>query len=331
MKFFCFGFSRAYFTCVNTDLFQFNKRALEQRFSSQSKARLLQLKSQFFTLRKGSLSISDYVNKMQSITDSLAIAGSPIPNQDFILQLLNGFGLEFDSVVLGITVRSDSLTPEEVQALLLSHESCLEHHNSVTDLTMKLQPNVAFSGSRTNPYRPLQGFKIGNRGGFCGSTISQPTNTSNHYPRALVTEHEFDYDPQAYATSFLLDFGDDSGWFVDTGATNNITSGIDNLDIVVPYTGSEGVAVGDGKKLSISHIGSNTLSSVHSIPLSLNSVLHVPSIKKNLVSVSQLTRDNNVFLEFHKTCRFVKDKQTGKVLLKGMLKEGLYVLADHAQ
>uniref|UniRef100_A0A803PIH1 Retroviral polymerase SH3-like domain-containing protein n=1 Tax=Cannabis sativa TaxID=3483 RepID=A0A803PIH1_CANSA len=221
----------------------YNQWKRQDQFSSQSKARLLQLKIQFSTLKKGGLSISDYVDKMQSITDSLAIAGSPIPDQDFVLQL----------------------------DLLISHKSCLEHHNFVTDLIMKLQANVAFSGSRTNPYRPPQGSKIGNRG-----------------------EHEFDYDPQAYATSFLPDFGDDSGWFVDTGAANDITSGTDNFDSSVPYTSSEGADVGD-------------------------------------VRVSQLFRDNNLFLEFHKTCCFVKDKQTEKVLLKAMLKEGMYVLADNAQ
>uniref|UniRef100_A0A803PYF2 Leucine-rich repeat-containing N-terminal plant-type domain-containing protein n=2 Tax=Cannabaceae TaxID=3481 RepID=A0A803PYF2_CANSA len=96
---------------------------------------------------------------------------------------------------------------EEVQPLLLSHESRLEHHDTVTDLNMKLQANVAFSISRTNSYRPSQGSKIGSRG-----INSQPSNTSNPSPRAFITEHEFDYDPQVYATSFILDFGDDSGW-----------------------------------------------------------------------------------------------------------------------
>ena len=52
----------------------------------------------------------------------------------------------------------------------------------------------------------------------------------------------------------------------------------------------------------------------------------MPTIQKNLISVSQLTKDNNVFMEFHPSCCFVKDKVTGKVVLKGILKDGLYVL-----
>uniref|UniRef100_A0A151UEF3 Uncharacterized protein n=1 Tax=Cajanus cajan TaxID=3821 RepID=A0A151UEF3_CAJCA len=42
------------------------------------------------------------------------------------------------------------------------------------------------------------------------------------------------------------------------------------------------------------------------ITLSLNNLLLVPSITKNLVSVSQFARDNDVFFEFHSNYCFVK-------------------------
>uniref|UniRef100_A0A803Q2Q9 Reverse transcriptase Ty1/copia-type domain-containing protein n=1 Tax=Cannabis sativa TaxID=3483 RepID=A0A803Q2Q9_CANSA len=74
-------------------------QALEQRFNSQSCARLLQLKNQFSTIRKGNLSISDYADKVQNLADSLAVAGYTMNDQDIILQLLNGLGPEYDSVV----------------------------------------------------------------------------------------------------------------------------------------------------------------------------------------------------------------------------------------
>uniref|UniRef100_A0A803PRX7 Reverse transcriptase Ty1/copia-type domain-containing protein n=1 Tax=Cannabis sativa TaxID=3483 RepID=A0A803PRX7_CANSA len=299
-------------------------RTLEQEFSSQSKARMLQLKNQFSTIHKGGQSISDYVDKIQAIADSLAVAESPILYQDLILQLLNGLGPAYDPIVSGITARSDVLTFEEVQALLLAHENRLEHNSSVTDLALKLQANVAFTDSRNNPYRAPQSFKNGARIGTTGPS----TSTNNSTPRAYVTEHDFEYDPQAFATSFIPDFGDDSGWYVDTGATNHLTNGLDSHESAIPYPSTESLAVGDGKKLLISNIGLATLPAFNSTNLKLNSVLHVPVITKNLVSVSQLTNDNFVFLEFHKSCCFVKDKKTGRVLLKGTLKDGLYVLEE---
>ncbi|XP_060969872.1 uncharacterized protein LOC133037075 [Cannabis sativa] len=136
--------------------------ALEQKFSSQTKARLLQLKGQFSHLNKGNLSISEYVEKVQTIADVLTVARAPVKDQDLVLQVLNGLGTDFDSVVSGITARSDNLTIDEVQALLLSHESRLEHHHQMNDLSMKMQANLAFGSGRSGGVRPYSSNRSGN-------------------------------------------------------------------------------------------------------------------------------------------------------------------------
>uniref|UniRef100_A0A803PJW7 GAG-pre-integrase domain-containing protein n=1 Tax=Cannabis sativa TaxID=3483 RepID=A0A803PJW7_CANSA len=337
-------------------------KALEQKFASQSKARLLQLKCQLTNLQKGNLSISDYVDKIKSVCDSLAIAGYPVHDFDLILHLLNGLGPEFHSVESSITSRSENLSLEEVQALLMSHESRLERHSTVLDISMKMAANLTL-GSRTRGNRYFHNAgkgqqtendgKTGNRGyGFRSVNKNRPlcqvcmrfghTAATCHYrfdrnwvtpkaphpqPQANIVEQTIYYDPQAFLAQTVLDFGDDEGWYVDTGATNHIAQSTDNLKSVIPYSCQETVAVANGKKLSISNIGTTTLPS-KSCPLNLNSVLQIPTITKNLVSVSKLTNDNNVFLEFHKTCCFVMDKETGAVLLKGKIKDGLYLLGD---
>lgn len=53
-------------------------------------------------------------------------------------------------------------------------------------------------------------------------------------------------------------------------------------------------------------------------------MLHVPSISDNLLTISRITNDNNAIVEFDSHCLYVKDKGSKKVLLKGMLKNGLY-------
>uniref|UniRef100_A0A803Q570 Retrovirus-related Pol polyprotein from transposon TNT 1-94-like beta-barrel domain-containing protein n=1 Tax=Cannabis sativa TaxID=3483 RepID=A0A803Q570_CANSA len=121
-------------------------------------------------------------------------------------------------------------------------------------------------------------------------------------------------------------FGDDSGWFAEAGAINHVTNSVDNLDSDMIYTGTETLSIGDGKKLLISHVGSACLPSSSSAPLNLHYVLEVPYINKNLVSVSKVTEDNDVFLEFHKHCCLVKDKDFKQVLLKGTVKNGLNLL-----
>jgi len=63
------------------------------------------------------------------------------------------------------------------------------------------------------------------------------------------------------------------------------------------------------------------------ITFKLNKLLHVPSISKNLLSVSQFAKDNAVFFEFHPhSCScLVKSQGTNKVLLQGAVGvDGLY-------
>ena len=56
----------------------------------------------------------------------------------------------------------------------------------------------------------------------------------------------------------------------------------------------------------------------------MNHVLHVPKITKNLLSVSQFTKDNNIIAEFYSNCCLIKEKITRRVLLQGKLSDGLY-------
>ena len=57
----------------------------------------------------------------------------------------------------------------------------------------------------------------------------------------------------------------------------------------------------------------------------LHNLLHVPSITKNLISVSKFARDNHVFFEFHPNFCLVKSQANNDVLLYGNVgRDGLY-------
>ena len=49
-------------------------------------------------------------------------------------------------------------------------------------------------------------------------------------------------------------------------------------------------------------------------------------MRKNLISVSQLTKDHDLVAEFDSHNCVIKDKNTERVLLRGQLKDGLYQL-----
>lgn len=86
--------------------------------------------------------------------------------------------------------------------------------------------------------------------------------------------------------------------------------------------------IGNGEKMPIKHISKINIHTPKNKKLTLNKVLHVPKINKNLLSVSQLTSSNNVEVIFNSSSCFVKDKAIGKVLLLRKLKDGLYCLGS---
>jgi hypothetical protein len=113
-------------------------------------------------------------------------------------------------------------------------------------------------------------------------------------------------------------------WYPDTAATHHLTNDLSNLNMQSEeYTGNEQIRVGNGQGLDILHSGLASLPIAKKI-FSLKSLLHVPDIQKNLISVNQFTRDNNVPIEFHPFDFHVKDLRTGTLLLKGSSKNGLY-------
>ncbi|KAH9671717.1 reverse transcriptase Ty1/copia-type domain-containing protein [Citrus sinensis] len=112
----------------------------------------------------------------------------------------------------------------------------------------------------------------------------------------------------------------DPSWYIDSGATNHITNDLGKLVNPKAYVGNEQLYVGDGNALLINHVGSVKLTINTFEPFSLNHVLHVPKITKNLLSVSKLLADNNVTLKFVGTCCFVKARSTGIILLEGVVK-----------
>ncbi|KAL5748202.1 hypothetical protein ACOSQ2_025499 [Xanthoceras sorbifolium] len=99
-------------------------------------AKILQLRQQLQTVKKGVLSISDFVLQIRTIGDALASAGEGVPERDLILSLLNGVGHEYDVVVVHISSQQRTISLEEAQFLFLMHEQRIEHLSSSSQVTI---------------------------------------------------------------------------------------------------------------------------------------------------------------------------------------------------
>ena len=90
------------------------------------------------------------------------------------------------------------------------------------------------------------------------------------------------------------------------------------------FDGPNQIFIGNGEGLSISSVGSSSFVSPNDSHITFKLDKHVPSISKNLLSVSQYAKDNSIFFEFHHHLCLVKSQETNKVLQGVVGADGLY-------
>lgn len=90
---------------------------------------------------------------------------------------------------------------------------------------------------------------------------------------------------------------DISQWLCDSGASFHMTGNLTLFDTYDVYNGSDIVMVMVRNGLPIEHIGQVTLFTAYGTLVLIN-VLHVPSLKQNLLSISQFTTDNDCYFLF---------------------------------
>lgn len=108
---------------------------------------------------------------------------------------------------------------------------------------------------------------------------------------------------------------DSTNWYVDSGASNHLTSDAGNLLSSQPSSHSQHVVVGDGTRLPITGSGHLSLPT-HSSHLHLKNVLISPRIIQNLISVRQFTTDNLCSIEFDPFGLSVKDLRTRTEIIR---------------
>lgn len=110
----------------------------------------------------------------------------------------------------------------------------------------------------------------------------------------------------------------DSTWYMDTGASSHVAASQGNLSSYSNLSHlNQKLFVGSGQGIPIQGSGHTTLPTSHKHkPLKLTHVLHTPKIVKNLISVRQLTTDNNVSVSFDPFGFSVHDFQTGIPLMR---------------
>ena len=282
---------------------------LEQLFFTRSKASILQLRLLLQTTKKGATSIEEFILKMKTNANALIAASQQIYDDELILYILGGLGPEFDSIVINVTSR-DSITLQEVQFMLQTHEMRLESQNALT--TTDLSHFAAnFVQTQFSPYN-FRNYQPNSRGrssvgghgyhhsGSVNKLLCQICGKAGHIALKFFHRFGMNFQNSQPSSKGFVGVTTTGSWFLNSGATDHVTEDGKSLNAKTEYSGTSKISIGDGSQLSISHIGNIKLPT--SQPLMLRDILLVPSIAKNLISISKFTLENDVIVEFDSYC-----------------------------
>ncbi|KAF7845388.1 Retrovirus-related Pol polyprotein from transposon TNT 1-94 [Senna tora] len=128
-------------------------------------------------------------------------------------------------------------------------------------------------------------------------------------------------------TSNQINYEND--WIVDSGCSNHMTGDRKKLKDMLEYKGRRVVVTADNSKLPIAHVGNTTVSphdSESEVPL--QNVYHVPSMRKNLLSVAQLTSSGHYVLFGPQDVKVYHNLEvTKEPVMKGRRLESVYVMS----
>jgi hypothetical protein len=271
---------------------------LEVQFTSQTRLCAITTRMALATSRKGSLSVAEYLAKMQGLANDMAAAGKALDDEDLVQYIMYGLDEDYDSVVNSVLARPIPITVSELAAQIISFEARIDlrsNDGSDSSVNFSKHSRVGFGrgpggrGRGRGGRSPAQCRGDQNMrqcsGGRGSSNDNRPQcQVCRRYGHtADMCWHRFDEyfvpDSRHIVAIATNSYTVDNDWYTDSGATDHITSELDKLAIRDKYNDTEKVRTASGAGMEISHT-SNSFIHTSTHTLELCNVLHVPKATK---------------------------------------------------
>ncbi|GMI80094.1 hypothetical protein HRI_001678700 [Hibiscus trionum] len=268
---------------------------LAKLFSKKNEARLQLLENELAGISQGSLSIAQYFTKVKSICREISQLAPDEKVSEARMKriIIHGLRPEYNGFIAAVRGWPTQPSLVELENLLANQEELAKQMSGVT---IKDEEEALF------------------------------TNKKKDYKDEEEVEEDIEKPALATTIRSKIDYKED--WIVDSGCSNHMTNDEKKLQDIDEYKGKRVVLTTNNSRLPISHIGNTTLPRNDSQKLQLEKVYLVPGLKKNLLSVPQLTASGNyVLFGPEDVSIFQQVEVIGTPIVKGRRTESVYVLS----
>ncbi|MFQ6671584.1 hypothetical protein Gotur_036076 [Gossypium turneri] len=251
-------------------------KTLSNLYSSKTTFKLMYYRQALHSQKKCELSMKDFLMKIKMFYDQLESCGEVISEPEHVTAILNGFPLEYESILTVIFTSTVQYNVQGISTVLLDTEARQQKlminvlvaanvviHNSNADqssheLTPIYQPSsVRFVSIQVTKAVPI----INQLKLMCvvleflnAPSNGLPTTSSSPLVPSPTTSSSSPIDHDAQALVATPDVVDDNAWYPDLGATHHLTNNVASLTSSVPYVGPGKVFVGNGSALPIAQV-----------------------------------------------------------------------------
>lgn len=247
--------------------------------------------------------MSDYIEGVLKLVTQLADIGKVIDDAETAEILLSGLPEEFNILVSSLEAAnlSGTLSSEVVRTRLLQED----HRRSQSNTT----DNLAFMANR----------KKKSNNNLCTYCQKKGHSASRCFKKKREEARKTGQEHTMFASAYSATHSNE--YVLDSGASSHMAGDLSLLH----ETKSKKcvITVANGQQLNSEVIGKTFISP----ELTLNNVLYVPNLAKNLMSVSEITKNGYVVVFSNNYCNIYSSCQiTGNKVLTINKQDGLYKL-----
>ncbi|KAL4579045.1 hypothetical protein LXL04_015180 [Taraxacum kok-saghyz] len=154
-------------------------KRLTESYASVSRSRIISLKSRLANNPKGTRTITEFLHDMKNIADDLALAQSPVDEEDLVVHILSQLGEDYTNITAALKIRDTATTYPDLFEKLLDHERTLKE-SSVPSVIATVNNTQKFTNRYSPKFthdnrRPSERFSS-NQNQTTGARSSRPQN-----------------------------------------------------------------------------------------------------------------------------------------------------------